>query len=75
MNLNDFGRSIFLVGLVIMILGLLVWIGGRFFSTREFPGTIKFEIGEMTCVVPILASVLASIILTIVLNLIFRILK
>lgn len=75
MNISDLGRSIFLVGLIIMAIGLLFWIGSRLFSIRDFPGTIRFEIGELTCVIPIFASILASIILTVVLNLIFRILK
>lgn len=75
MNFSDLGRSIFLAGFIIMAIGLLFWIGSRFFSFREFPGTIRFEIGQLTCVIPLLASILASIILTVVLNLIFRVLK
>jgi len=75
MNFGDYGRSIFIVGLIVMILGLLLWIGSRFFSSREFPGTIRLEIGELTCVIPLFASILTSIILTVVINLIFRILK
>jgi hypothetical protein len=58
------------VGAVIIVLGGLLLLFGR--NGGEFPGTIRIEGQNITCVIPILASILLSIVLTVVLNLIVR---
>jgi hypothetical protein len=70
------GRWLVIGGLVIAILGGIIWLVARLFpNLGQFPGTIRIQSGGLTCVFPILASIIFSIILTILLNLIARFLN
>lgn len=71
-TLATIGRWIFLSGLVITLVGGLIWLAARITGWDKFPGTLRFQTGSLTCVVPILGSILLSVILTILLNLAAR---
>lgn len=71
-NLETIGRWIVLFGLAITIIGAGIWVISRFTGWEKFPGTIKWQSGNLTCVIPILGSIIISILLTLVLNLMTR---
>lgn len=70
-NLMMLGRWIMVAGIVLAVVGGIVWLLGRA-GLNNIPGTIRFQSGGLTCVIPILASIVLSIVLTIVLNVIAR---
>lgn len=71
-NLEGIGRIILIVGLTITIIGAGIWLIARVTGWEKFPGTLKWESGNISCIFPLLASILLSIVLTIVLNLLVR---
>jgi hypothetical protein len=77
MDLDGVGKLLVIVGASVLALGLLLvvaaradWLGGLLQA-----GTLRFEGGGMTCLVPIAASILLSVVLTIIFNLVIRFLN
>jgi hypothetical protein len=69
-------RIFIILGLVFLILGGLIYFGGRIGLTFDrLPGNIRIERGNFTCVLALGASILLSILLTLILNLVVRILN
>lgn len=71
-NLETIGRWVFIIGLTIMLVGAGIWLVARGTGWEKFPGTIKWQTGNLTCVIPLLGSIILSIVLTLVLNLLVR---
>ena len=71
-DFGTLGRWLVILGLVIVVIGGLVWLLSRIPGLKELPGTLQINLGGLTCIVPILASILLSILLTIVLNIVLR---
>ena len=71
-NLETIGRWILIVGLSITVVGAGIWIIARLTGWEKFPGTIKWQSGNLTCIIPLLGSIILSIVLTLVLNLLVR---
>ncbi len=71
MDLSQIGRLIIGVGIVLLLIGIVLLVMGRL-GVRELPGTLHFETQNISCVVPILASIILSVVGTLVLNLIIR---
>lgn len=71
-NLETIGRWAFIIGLTITLVGAGIWIIARATGWEKFPGTIKWQTGNLTCVIPLLGSIILSIVLTLVLNLLVR---
>lgn len=71
-NLEQIGRIILIIGISISIIGVGIWLIAKFTGWEKFPGTIKWESGNVTCIVPLLASIVLSIVLTILLNVLAR---
>lgn len=69
------GKMLVLGGLLMALIGGLVWLMARLPGLDRLPGTIRIERPGFTCVFPLLGSILLSVILTIVLNIIIRILN
>ncbi len=69
------GRWLVVLGIVIAIVGGLLWLGSRLLGTHELPGTLRINIPGGTCLIPILASIVLSIVLTVVLNLVIRLIN
>jgi hypothetical protein len=71
--LASMGRWLVVGGLVIAMLGGVLWLAARLFpNLSQFPGTVRVQSGGLTCVIPILASIIFSIILSLLLNLVAR---
>jgi len=72
LNFETLGRWIVIVGIVLVIVGGIVWLTGRLKLFDNLPGTLRVQAGGLTCLIPVLASILISVILTVVLNLVLR---
>lgn len=74
-GLDSLGRWLVIIGLVIAIVGGLVWLASRIPGLKQIPGTIQIDLGGVTLVIPLLASIVISVVLTILLNLAARIFR
>ena len=60
------GRLLIIAGLVLLVAGLVVSFGSRFFGLGRLPGDIVVRRNNFTFYFPIVTSILLSIILTLV---------
>ena len=67
--MENFGRLILILGISIAIIGGFFVLIGRIFPNLP---SFRIQIGSLTCIFPIAASILISIIATIILNIIIR---
>lgn len=75
-GLDRIGLWLVIFGIVLALLGGLIWLLARLFpNLSQFPGTIRIQGAGFTCVFPVLAMILLSVLLTIVLNVIARFLN
>ena len=76
MNLELVGKWLLILGIGIAVFGIILWLLGKALpNLSQFPGTIRFQTGGLTCVVPLLAMIVLSILLTVILNLAARFLN
>jgi hypothetical protein len=68
---QQFGRLLVLLGVSIVVIGGLLWLGGRL-GLGSLPGDIRFNNGRIGCLVPIASSIVISLVLTLLLNLLLR---
>lgn len=71
-DFSSFGKLFIFVGILMLALGLLILLGGKFLNLGRLPGDIFFQKGNVTFYFPIVTSILVSILLTILLNLFLR---
>ncbi len=71
-DLQTIGRWLVIAGVIVAVLGTVIWLLARYLNLQNIPGTIKIETSGVTCLIPLLASIVFSIILTIVINVIIR---
>ena len=65
--MNEMGKMLFLLGLVIALVGLILWTGfGRSWIGR-LPGDIHYSKGNFTFYFPAVTCVLGSLVLTLLL--------
>lgn len=73
MSLEPIARFIMIAGVVLFLVGGLIYLLSRLgVNLFQLPGDIRFESGNLTCMVPLVSSFLLSILLTVILNLIIR---
>lgn len=60
------------MGIVILAVGGIIWLAGRFLGNQSFPGTLHIDFQGGSCVIPILACIVISVVLTVVLNVVAR---
>jgi len=69
---QEFGRILIIMGIVVTVLGALLFFGGKIPGIGRLPGDIFVQRGNFTFYFPLMTAILLSIILTVVLNLFFR---
>jgi hypothetical protein len=74
--MTDFGRMLVILGVVLVAIGGLFWLGGTVGGKVSFlgrlPGDIHVERGNWSFYFPLTTSILLSIVLTLVLALLSR---
>ena len=72
----QFSRLLIILGASILAIGVLIYFMARAgFSLDRFPGNIRIQGSNFTCVFALGASILLSVLLTIILNVIARFLN
>ena len=76
MSLEPIARLLMIVGIIIFLVGGLVFLASRSgLNLFQLPGDIRFQSNNLTCIIPLVSSILISIVLTVVLNLVIRFLN
>jgi len=72
MGLGFLGKSLIILGLVMVGLGTLLTLSDKIPYIGRLPGDILYEKGSLRIYFPLMSSILASIVLTILINLLIR---
>ena len=72
MELGPFGKTLIIIGIILILLGLAIVFGGKILPLGRLPGDIAFKRGNFTLFFPIVTCIILSIILTILLNFFLR---
>lgn len=76
MDFSSLGKGIAVLGVILVIVGGLIWLLGRTgLPLGRLPGDLRIEGEKVSCYVPIVTMILLSIVLTVVLNIIVRLLN
>ncbi len=76
MDLSTVARWVILAGFVIIILGIGLWLAGRFdLPLGRLPGDIHIERAGFSCFIPLATSIILSLLLTLALNILLRFLN
>ncbi|NMA51457.1 MAG: DUF2905 domain-containing protein [Peptococcaceae bacterium] len=70
--MENIGRLMVLAGIIIVICGVLLLLGGKFFGLGKLPGDLFIQKGNFTFYFPIATCILLSILLTIIFSLFRR---
>jgi hypothetical protein len=62
--MHDLGKMLFVIGLVVMIAGAILWKTGGLGGLGRLPGDIFVQKGNATFVFPIVTCILISLVLT-----------
>lgn len=65
--MNDLGKVFMVVGILIFLIGLLVWTGVGKGWLGRLPGDIHYSKGNFSFYFPVVTCLLASVILTLLL--------
>lgn len=71
MPLQSIAKTLIALGAVLLVVGVLVWLGARL-GLGNLPGDIAWRKGNTSVFIPIVSSIVISIVLTVVLNLLLR---
>ncbi len=74
-GLEDLGRLLIVVGLVVVGIGLVILLAGRIPLLGNLPGDLRFQSGGVSCFIPLATSLLLSLILSVVLTLLANLLQ
>lgn len=66
------GRSLFLIGLALVLFGGLFWVLARTTAFGRLPGDLSFSGGNVSVYVPFVSMIILSVVLTIVVNVALR---
>ncbi|HSR29346.1 MAG TPA: DUF2905 domain-containing protein [Anaerolineae bacterium] len=76
MDLSSLGKGIAALGVMLVVVGGLLWLLGRTdLPLGRLPGDIRIEGENLSCYVPIVTMIILSIVLTVVLNIVVRLLN
>ncbi|HEX2437478.1 MAG TPA: DUF2905 domain-containing protein [Methylomirabilota bacterium] len=70
--MNDLGRALIIIGLVITLAGVALLLAGRVPGLGRLPGDFAIHRGNWTVYVPIGTSIVLSVLLTLILWLVGR---
>jgi hypothetical protein len=65
--MNDLGKLLFITGLVLAVVGLLLWTGAGKGWLGKLPGDINYTKGNFSLHFPLVTCILLSLLLTLIL--------
>ena len=74
-GLQDIGKSLLVMGAIILAAGLVLTFGVKIPWVGRLPGDIRIQRGNVSCVFPLVTCLAISAILTLVANLLLRLLN
>jgi NAD/NADP transhydrogenase beta subunit len=69
---ESFGKTLMLIGVIMIVVGALIYFGGKITGFGKLPGDIHIQRENFSFYFPVATSILLSIILTIILNIFTR---
>jgi hypothetical protein len=72
MPLNDIGKTLIGIGILLVMVSILVVLAGKFSFLGKLPGDLIIQTENISCFVPIVSSIILSLLLTIILNVLLR---
>jgi len=70
--MHDFGRFLVIIGVIILVIGLMLWSGFAPKWLGRLPGDIRIERGNFGFYFPIVTCIVISIVLTLIFSLFRR---
>jgi Protein of unknown function (DUF2905) len=64
--MNDLGRTLVVMGLVVALVGVLLMVAGRVPGLGRLPGDIYIQRGNWSFYFPLMTSIVISVLLTVV---------
>lgn len=64
--MNDLGRTLVVMGLVVALVGVLLMVAGRVPGLGRLPGDIYIQRGNWSFYFPLMTSIVVSVLLTLV---------
>ncbi|MBH51906.1 MAG: hypothetical protein CL785_01965 [Chloroflexi bacterium] len=71
----EIGKIIILCGIILVILGSMVILGGKYNIIGKMPGDLLLDKENIKIYFPITSMLIISLIITLIYNIIYRILK
>ena len=75
MTLNEIGRALIILGVLILVVGLALMLGPRIPLLGRLPGDISIHKGNTHVYIPLATGVLLSLILTVIANVVLRLFR
>jgi hypothetical protein len=73
---GSLGRTLLLIGLGLAVLGGVLWgLSRAGLPIGQLPGDFRFQLGGVSCFIPLATSLLLSLGLTVLINLVLRLLN
>ena len=70
--MNELGKMMIYAGIILTVIGCLVYFGGQFIPLGRLPGDFKWETSGFGIYFPLASSIIISILLTVLINVFFR---
>ncbi len=67
--MSDLGRSLVIIGSILLVLGLVLWLGPKIPWLGKLPGDISYQRGNFRFYFPLGTCILISVILSLILYL------
>lgn len=67
--MSDLGRSLVIIGSILLVLGLALWLGPKIPWLGKLPGDISYQRGNFRFYFPLGTCILISVILSLILYL------
>ncbi len=71
-RVNDLGRMLVMLGLLVVVAGLVLMVLPRLPWLGRLPGDIRIEREHFSVYVPLVTCLVISVVLTVIVNLFFR---
>lgn len=69
---ESLGKTLIFFGVILIVIGILLHFGGKFFPLGRLPGDIHVERETFSFYFPVVTCIIISIVLTVILNIFIR---